>query len=115
MDWSDPQKPPRGYVTGPVPFRITEWGPVRVALEVERETQGSRFDQTLRLPEGEAGERIEVQIVMDWRTGETAFKTTFPSTASNPTATSNWDVGTNDENRYQVLSHQWFDLTGPIV
>ncbi|HKE31873.1 MAG TPA: glycoside hydrolase family 38 C-terminal domain-containing protein, partial [Candidatus Angelobacter sp.] len=37
-------------------------------------------------------------------------------TAKNPQATYNWDVGTiqrgnNDEKKFEVASHQWFDLT----
>jgi alpha-mannosidase len=44
------------------------------------------------------------------------LKATFPLTAANWNATYNWDVGTiqrgtNDERKYEVPSHQWFDLT----
>src|SRR6185503_3190167 len=43
-------------------------------------------------------------------------KATFPLTAANANATYNWDVGTiergnNDERKFEVPSHQWFDLT----
>ena len=116
MDWADQQKPPRAYVAGPAKVRITERGPVRVALEVEREAEGSKFIQTIRLAAGDAGNRVEFGNVLDWKTGETAFKATFPLTAVNPQATYNWDVGTiqrgnNDEKKFEVASHQWFDLT----
>ena len=49
MDWSDQQKPPRSYVGGVAKIRIAENGPVRVALEVSRETEGSKFVQTIPL------------------------------------------------------------------
>ena len=41
MDWADQQKPPRAYVGGPAQIRVVENGPVRVAVEVVRETEGS--------------------------------------------------------------------------
>jgi alpha-mannosidase len=116
MDWTDQQKPPRAYVQGPAKIRIAENGPVRVALEVEREAEGSRFVQTIRLSAGDAGNRVEFGNVIDWKIKETALKATFPLTAANPEATYNWDIGTirrgsNDEKKFEVPSHQWFDLT----
>jgi alpha-mannosidase len=116
MDWTDRQKPPRAYVGGPVKVRIVENGPVRVALEIERSAEGSRFVQRIRLSAGDAGNRVEFGNVIDWKTEAAALKATFPLTASNPKATYNWDVGTiergnNDERKFEVPSHQWFDLT----
>jgi alpha-mannosidase len=116
MDWADQQKPPRGYVSGPAKIRVVEEGPVRVAVEVERESDGSKFVQTVRLSAGGAGERVEFANRIDWKSEGAALKATFPLTASNPSATYNWDVGTiergnNDERKYEVPSHQWFDLT----
>ncbi|HYY98830.1 MAG TPA: glycoside hydrolase family 38 C-terminal domain-containing protein, partial [Pyrinomonadaceae bacterium] len=116
MDWADQQKPPRGYVSGPAKIRVVERGPVRVAVEVERESEGSKFVQTIRLSAGGAGERVEFANVIDWKSEAAALKATFPLTASNPQATYNWGVGTvergnNDERKYEVPSHQWFDLT----
>jgi alpha-mannosidase len=116
MDWEDQRKPPRGYVEGPAKLRVVEKGPVRVALEVTREAEGSVFTQTVRLAAGDAGERVELGNVIDWKTPEAALKATFPLSAANPQATYNWDVGTvlrgtNDEKKFEVPSHQWFDLT----
>lgn len=116
MDWADQQKPPRAYVSGPAKIRIAENGPVRVALEIERESEGSKFVQTVRLSAGDAGNRVEFGNAIDWKTAETALKASFPLTTSNPQATYNWDVGTikrgnNDEKKFEVPSHQWFDLT----
>ncbi|PYQ63046.1 MAG: alpha-mannosidase, partial [Acidobacteria bacterium] len=112
MDWTDQQKPPRGFVQGPATVRIAENGPVRVALEITREGEGSKFVQTIRL----SGDRIEFVNSIDWKTSEAALKATFPLTAANPLATYNWEVGTiqrgnNDPKKYEVPSHQWFDLT----
>jgi alpha-mannosidase len=116
MDWTDQSRPPRAYVSGPAKVSIVESGPVRVALRVERETEGSKFVQSIRLAAGEAGNRVEVANSIDWKTGEAALKSTFPLTASNPMATYNWDVGTvqrgnNIPTKFEVASHQWFDLT----
>jgi alpha-mannosidase len=116
MDWADQQKPPRGYVQGPAKVRIVEQGAARVALEISREAEGSKFVQTIRLAAGDAGNRIEIAHRIDWRTSAAALKAVFPLTASNPKATYNWEVGTiergnNDEKKFEVASHQWFDLT----
>jgi alpha-mannosidase len=116
MDWADQQKPPRGYVAGPAKVRVVENGPVRVAVEVERETEGSKFVQTVRLSAGDAGNRVEFANLVDWRSKEAALKATFPLTATNPHATYNWDVGTierdtNTPKKFEFPSHQWFDLT----
>ena len=116
MDFGDQQKPPRAYVGGPAKIRVVENGPVRVAVEVERETEGSKFVQTISLSAGDAGRRIEFSNVIDWNTREAHLKATFPLAASNPMATYNWDVGTiqratNDEKKFEVPSHQWIDLT----
>ena len=116
MDWADQQKPPRAFVGGPAAVRIVESGPARVALEVSREAEGSTFAQTIRLAAGDAGNRVEFGNVIDWKTKEANLKATFPLTASNPLATYNWDIGTlqrgnDDERKFEVPSHQWFDLT----
>jgi alpha-mannosidase len=116
MDWADQQKPPRGYVGGPAKVRIVENGPVRVAIEVTREAEDSKFVQTICLATGDAGNRVEFANAIDWRTKEAALKASFPLTAANPEATYNWGVGTvqrgnNDAKKFEVASHQWFDLT----
>ncbi|MFN2481335.1 MAG: alpha-mannosidase [Pyrinomonadaceae bacterium] len=116
MDWEDQRKPPRGYVAGAAKIRVVERGAARVAVEVERETEGSKFVQTVRLAAGGAGERVEFANAIDWKTGAAALKATFRLTASNPRATYNWDIGTverdnNSEKKYEVPSHQWIDLT----
>ena len=116
MDWADQQKAPRAYVSGPVKVKVLESGPARVSLEVMRETEGSKFVQTIRLAAGGAGDRLEVGNVVDWKTAEANLKATFPLTASNPKATYNWDIGkiergNDDERKFEVASHQWFDLT----
>ncbi|HEY6968894.1 MAG TPA: glycoside hydrolase family 38 C-terminal domain-containing protein, partial [Candidatus Angelobacter sp.] len=116
MDWDDQKKPPRGYVQGPAKVKIVEDGPVRVALQVERESEDSKFVQTIRLSTGDAGNRVEFLNAIDWKTKEAALKATFPLTAKNPQATYNWDIGTiqrgnNNEKTFEVPSHQWFDLT----
>jgi alpha-mannosidase len=116
MDWADQRQPPRGYVGGPARVSVVERGPARVAIRIERAADSSRFVQTLRLPAGDAGNRIEIANAVDWRAAETALKATFPLAAANPVATYNWEVGTiergsNDSAKYEVPSHQWLDLT----
>jgi alpha-mannosidase len=95
---------------------VIENGPVRVALEVSRDTAGSHFTQTIRLSGGEAGKRVEFANVIDWNTKESNLKVDLPLTASNRLATYNWDIGTiqrptAEPKKFEVASHQWIDLT----
>jgi alpha-mannosidase len=118
MDWADRQKPPIDFVRGPAQITIAERGPVRAALRVLRESRGSIFVQEIRLAAGDAGRRIEFKTEIDWQSAECALKASFPLTVSNPKATYNWEMGTiergnNEPTKFEVPSHQWFDLTGP--
>ncbi len=118
MDWEDAKRPPRAYVGGPAKIRILESGPIRVAIEVEREADGSRFVQQIRLSAGGAGDRVEIANKIDWQTRETALKASFPLTTGNPEATYDLQLGAirranNNEKKYEVPQHQWLDLTKP--
>jgi alpha-mannosidase len=116
MDWDQVSAPPRSYVSGPVKVRIVEDGAARVALEVSRETEGSRFSQIVRLSAGDAGNRVEFLDTVDWRTLAANLKAVFPLAASNENATYNWEVGTverptEQERQFEVASHHWIDMT----
>ncbi len=116
MDFDDEQRAPRSYVGGHAEMRVVENGPARVAVEVSRETEDSKFVQTIRLSAGDAGNRVEFGNVIDWHAKAANLKATFPFTASNKMATYNWDIGTierpnEDERQFEVASHQWIDLT----
>lgn len=116
VDYQDRIAPPYSHVEGPAEVRVVESGPVRVAVEVRRESQGSTIVQTIRLSAGEAGNRVEFDTHLDWHTAASDLKATFPLTVSNSMATYNWEAGTvergnNDPKKYEVPSHQWFDLT----
>ncbi len=116
MDWDQEQAAPKAYVSGPAKIRVMEDGPARVAIEVSRDTAGSKFVQTIRLAAGDAGKRVEFANVVDWNTKESNLKATFPLTASNEMATYNWDIGTiqrptAEPKKFEVPSHQWIDLT----
>ena len=116
MDWEQEQAAPKAFVSGPAQIRVVENGPVRVSIEVARETAGSRFVQTISLSGGDGGKRVEFGNVIDWKTKESNLKATFPLTASNQMATYNWDIGTIQRptaqpKKFEVPSHQWIDLT----
>ncbi|MEW6363792.1 MAG: glycoside hydrolase family 38 C-terminal domain-containing protein [Acidobacteriota bacterium] len=116
MDWTDRQKSPAGVVGAPAQIRLVENGPVRVALEVVRSGRGSIFTQHIRLAAGDAGRRLEIKTSIDWQSQSCSLKAAFPLTVRNPQATYNWGLGTiargnNDPKKYEVPSHEWFDLT----
>ncbi len=116
MDFDQEQAAPRAYVGGPAKIRVVEDGPVRVAVEVSREAQGSKFVQTVRLAAGDAGNRAEFTESIDWRTPGANLKAVFPLSAANEMATYNWEIGTIQrpsamERQFEVASHHWIDLT----
>ena len=116
MDFEDEQRPPRTFVSGPAKVRVVENGPVRVAVEVEREGEDSKFVQTISLSAGDGGNRVEFRNAIDWKAKQANLKATFPLTSANKLATYNWDIGTiqrpnEEERQFEVASHQWVDLT----
>jgi alpha-mannosidase len=115
MDFDQEQAAPRAYVGGTAKIRVVEDGPVRVAVEVARETEGSKFVQTVSLAAGNAGDRVVFHEAIDWRGLSSNVKAVFPLTASNKMATYNWEVGTVQrptaaERQFEVASHHWIDL-----
>jgi alpha-mannosidase len=116
MDWSDRQNPPIGYVEGPATINIVESGPARVSLQIERESRGSKFVQFIRLSAGGGANCIVFDNNIDWFTKESSLKASFPLAVSNRLATYNPGVGVvqrgnNDPKKFEVPSHEWFDLT----
>lgn len=116
MEFEQEQAAPRSYVGASAQVRIKENGPVRVSLEVSRETEGSKFVQTIRLSAGDAGNRVEFTNSIDWKTLSANLKATFPLSASNENATYNWEIGTiqrpnAQERQFEVASHRWIDLS----
>ena len=116
MEYDDATAAPYAYVDGPAKISIAENGPARVGLRIEREAQGSKVVQTIRLSAGEAGNRIEFDTYVEWYTADAALKAVFPLTVSNKYATYNWEAGTvqretDNPKLFEWPSHQWFDLT----
>lgn len=116
MDFDQEQAPPRSYVSGAAKIRVIENGPARVAVEVSREGEGSKFKQTVRLSAGDAGNRVEFSESIDWRTLSGNLKAVFPLAATNKLTTYNWEVGTIQrpaafERQFEVASHHWIDQT----
>lgn len=116
MDFDQEQATPRSYVSGPAKIKVVEHGPVRVAIEVTREAEGSKFVQTVRLSAGEAGNRVEFSNSIDWKSLSANLKAVFPLSAGNKMATYNWEVGTVQrpnayDRQFEVASHHWIDLT----
>ena len=114
--WKDIKEPARSVAGKPVHVRVVENGPLRIAIEVLRENEGSRIAQRIRLCAGQDGSRVEVANHLDWRSRGTLLKAAFHLTASNPKATYNLDLGTiqrgnHHEKQYEVPSHAWIDLT----
>ncbi|OHB49028.1 MAG: alpha-mannosidase [Planctomycetes bacterium GWF2_41_51] len=116
MDWNDRKKPPIGYVSGPAKITIVENGPVRVSLRIDRQTRNSFFTQYVRLTSDDRSAIVEVKNEIDWQSKGVCLKAEMLLTVSNSVATYTFGMGTiertnNDPKKYEVPSHQWFDLT----
>jgi alpha-mannosidase len=116
MDFDQEQAPPRAFVGGTARIRVKENGPARISLEVARETEGSKFVQTVALSAGDSGNRVEFGQSIDWKTLSANLKAVIPVRASNNLATYNWDLGTiqrptASERQFEVASHRWIDLS----
>jgi alpha-mannosidase len=114
MDWKDRKLPAIDRVKGPAVISVTEKGPVRATIRVERSSRNSYFIQEIQLSSGSPV--ITVKNRVEWLSRGVSLKATFPLTASNPVATYNLGLGTiergnNDEKKYEVPSREWFDLT----
>ncbi|HET9572013.1 MAG TPA: glycoside hydrolase family 38 C-terminal domain-containing protein [Bacteroidales bacterium] len=116
MDWKDRKLPIVGTMDESASLRIVESGPVRVTMEVIRKGKNSVICQRVSLTAGEAGKRLEVSNILDWKSTGVSLKAAFPLTASNAKATYNLGVGTiqrgnNDSLKFEVPAKEWFDLT----
>ena len=105
--------PPVAHLEKPK-ITVTEEGAVRVAVEIKREYQGSTWTQTLRLTT--ESRSLEVFNQVDWKTPQTLVKAVFHTTASNPKATFDNDLGIIERgnavpNLWEVPAHQWADVT----
>ena len=115
VHWRDVSSPPRAVVGGPAERRVLERGPARVALEVVRRHGRSTFSQRWRLAAGEAGDRLECDLTLDWRHRGRLLKAVFPLAASNPRATFDLGLGAIERGnaragKYEVPAQQWVDL-----
>jgi alpha-mannosidase len=116
QDWADRQRPAKAYVGGPAKVRVVESGPVRVAVEVTREAEGSTFVQTIRLASGGGAARVEFDNQIDWRSRERSLRAAFPLAVANPMATYDLQTGAIERGnmhpkQYEYPFHQWFDVT----
>ena len=109
-------KPARSVMANPISVKIIENGPLRIAIEVVREIEGSKIVQQIRLSAGDDGNRVEVANKLDWQTRGAFLKAAFHFTANAPEATYNLDLGVikrgnRTEKQYEVPTHSWIDLT----
>ncbi|MEI7980810.1 MAG: glycoside hydrolase family 38 C-terminal domain-containing protein [Bacteroidota bacterium] len=114
MDWNDRKKPPFAFVQSPATIALVESGPVRSTLKIERNAQNSVFTQYVILSSGK--EHLLVRNNIEWQSRGVSLKVSFPLNATNPLATYNLGLGTierstNNKDKYEVPSREWFDLT----
>lgn len=106
-------------VEGVAAIAITETGPLRATVTVERAYRSSRIIQKIQLCADSA--RIDFDTWIDWHEQHTLLKTAFPVDVMSPTATfdvqwgnvqrpthrnTSWDWA-----RFETCAHKWADLS----
>ena len=107
---------PTSYLSGPPNIQVLESGPARVSVAITRQNAGSTFIERIRLAAGGAGDRVEWDVSVNWKTRQTLLKMEFPLSVSNSMATFDLGMGTIQRpnatpNLYEVPAQQWADLT----
>lgn len=99
-----------------VRISIAEEGPLRAALKVERDFEGSHIVQYISLTDGAADDRIEVANEIDWAGENAMLKAHFPTSLSNEETAYDLGIGyirrgVNSDHAFEVVGHKWADLT----
>ncbi|MCP4544969.1 MAG: alpha-mannosidase [bacterium] len=115
IDYDDIMAAPRTVVGGDVTSEIVESGPARVSLALSCETENSGFRRVISLSAGEAGELVELDLDLDWRTKGTLLKANFNLATGSDEATYDLRLGAirrgvNTATRYEVPAQRWADL-----
>ncbi len=115
IDHDDLLAPPRREVR----LRVgeVESGPARVAWRLAAtRADGSTFEGRIGLAAGAAGDRVEIDLDIDWRTPGTLLKAAFPLAVAADSATYDLGLGTirrgvNRPELYEVPAQRWADVT----
>lgn len=108
------RKPER--VSGNVKVSVSENGPLRASVKVERMYGDTRFVQEYTMTDGADDDRIDVRTYVDWKSKATLLKASFPVSFEADSATYDLGVanirrGNNTEIAYETYGHQWADIT----
>ncbi|MDR1783107.1 MAG: alpha-mannosidase [Dysgonamonadaceae bacterium] len=99
-----------------VKITVSETGPVRATLKVERESGKSNFVQYISLTEGADDARIDIRNEIDWNETNTLLKAEFPMNVTNEKARYDLGIGyiergNNTPIAYEIYAQQWADIT----
>ena len=116
IDHEDLSAEPRPFTGAEAIGSLYEEGPALITFMLEHEREESTYRYYISLAAGDAGDRIEVELVIDWRTPATLLKATFPLAVQNEQATYDLRLGTiqrgtNTPQLYEVPAQRWADLT----
>ena len=108
------RKPERA--TDNVRVSVSEAGPLRASLKVERMYGESTFVQEYTMTDGAYDDRIDVRTYVDWKSKATLLKASFPvsfnaSEAVYDLGVANIRRGNNTKIAYETYGHQWADVT----
>jgi alpha-mannosidase len=112
--YDDIMAKPIAILSGPAEIKVVENGPARVAIEVTRSTEHSKFRTRISLSDDDGP--VVFNNTVDWYEKETLLKVAFPFASANDSVTYDLGLGTikrglNHEKLYEVPGHQWADMT----
>lgn len=103
-------------ITDDVKISLSENGPLRKTVCIEKKYGESSFKQYISLYEGSRADQIDFSNEIHWQTSDALLKAEFPLTVQNENATYDLGLGSvkrgnNTETAYEVYAQQWADLT----
>jgi len=101
-------------VSDSVTISVSETGPVRAALKVERHFHGSTYVQYITLCSG--SDLLTVRNEIDWATKNALLKAEFHTSVDAPEASYDLGIGNikrgnNTLTAYEIYAHQWADIS----
>lgn len=108
-------------VSGEQTVEVTETGPLRASVRVERRWRSSRIVQTYQLHSG--SRRLDIHTEIDWHERQVLLRALFPLNVRSHEATFETMYGSHrrpthrnttwDSTRFEVSAHRWADLSEP--
>jgi alpha-mannosidase len=116
IEYGDISRPPREILRGPAEIRRQGNTPTQVGLSVTSRSESVTITQFITLSAGDAGDRVEIEVSVNWNARASLLKAAFPVAARNEKATYDLGLGViergiNHERLHEVPALSWAGIT----